>query len=68
MDERHYNIMHCKNTGKDEPQYTMRVSEDGITLRCGGCGKTHSHEIGFFAERYNKVFAERYNKEAEADD
>lgn len=54
MDERHYNIMHCKNTGKDEPQYTMRVSEDGITLRCGGCGKTHSHEIGFFAERYNK--------------
>ena len=54
MSGRLYTTMHCKNTGKDEPQYVVRESEDGITLRCGGCDKTHSHEIGFFAELYEE--------------
>jgi len=54
MSERFYTTMHCKNTGKDEPQYVVKESEDGITLKCGGCDKTHSHEIGFFAELYNR--------------
>ncbi len=42
----------CKRTGKIETQYIVRESEDGITLRCGGCDKHHSHEIGEFAHLY----------------
>lgn len=45
--------MFCKKTGKDEPQYKDRESEDGIYLRCSGCGKITGYEIGFFADLFN---------------
>lgn len=41
--------MLCQKTGKDEEQEIVKESEDGVTLRCLGCGKVHSHEIGEFA-------------------
>jgi uncharacterized Zn finger protein len=41
--------MYCEETGKMEPQFKVRGSEDGIYLRCGGCGKVHGHEIGEFS-------------------
>jgi len=54
MSKRFYTMMHCKDTGKDEPQYVVKMDVDGVTLRCGGCCKQHSHEIGYFAELYVK--------------
>lgn len=53
MGERRYTVMKCSITGLDEPQYVVKETEDGITLRCEGCGKHHSHEIGFFAHLYH---------------
>ena len=50
--QRPYVKMDCKRTGKPEMQYVVRESEDGITLRCGGCRTHHSHEIGEFAHLY----------------
>jgi hypothetical protein len=41
--------MKCPVTGKLEEQETLHESEDGITLRCCGCGKVHPHEIGELA-------------------
>lgn len=52
MEQKAYTQMLCKKTGEDEAQYLVSESEDGITLRCGGCGKTHSYEIGRFAHLY----------------
>lgn len=54
-EQRPYTTMDCKETGKSEVQYVVRESEDGITLRCGGCGDIHSHEIGFFADLYEEA-------------
>jgi uncharacterized Zn finger protein len=45
--------MGCKTTGKDEPQYLVKEDDDGVYLRCGGCGKVHGHEIGYFADLFN---------------
>ena len=42
--------MCCPKTGKLEEQEIIKESEDGITLRCNGCGKNHSHEIGEIVE------------------
>lgn len=50
--QRTYTRMFCPKTGNEEMQYVVRESEDGITLRCGGCNKNHSHEIGRFAHLY----------------
>lgn len=36
----------CPKTKKEEEQKIIESSEDGITLRCLGCGKIHCHEIG----------------------
>jgi len=47
-----FSEMFCSQTGKDEWQSIVSESEDGITLRCNGCGKEHSHEIGEFADRF----------------
>lgn len=38
--------MDCSITGQEEEQKIVKSSDDGITLRCKGCGKEHSHEIG----------------------
>ena len=43
----------CPKTRKLENQETVKESEDGITLKCGGCGKIHSHEIGELAEFFD---------------
>jgi hypothetical protein len=44
--------LYCASTGKDEPQFLVKSDEDGVTLRCGGCGTIHSHEIGYFADLF----------------
>lgn len=41
--------MFCPETGKLEKQTVVKQREDGVTLKCAGCGKEHSHEIGYFA-------------------
>jgi len=38
--------MLCPKTKKEEVQTVVSESEDGISLRCEGCRKIHSHEIG----------------------
>lgn len=40
--------MKCNVTGKMEKQTIVKESDDGVTLKCEGCGKTHGHEIGYF--------------------
>lgn len=39
----------CPHTRKEEGQEIVRESEDGISLKCKGCGKIHHHEIGELA-------------------
>lgn len=39
-------MMNCPVTNKREIQIIIRETEDGIFLKCEGCGKEHSHEIG----------------------
>lgn len=51
--EKPFTTLFCTKTEQDESQYVVSKSEDGITLRCAGCGKVHSYEIGFFAELFN---------------
>ena len=46
--------MMCRVTGKDEPQYLHHETEDGVWLMCSGCGKIHGHEIGFFADLFER--------------
>jgi translation initiation factor 2 beta subunit (eIF-2beta)/eIF-5 len=46
--------MFCKATGRDEPQIVVRESEDGIYLKCKGCGAIRGYEIGLFADDYFK--------------
>jgi len=36
----------CPVTKKEEAQVILKESEDGVMLKCKGCGKVHSHEIG----------------------
>ena len=54
MSERMCTTMFCKATGRDEPQIVVRESEDGIYLKCKGCGVIRGYEIGFFADDYFK--------------
>ena len=44
--------MKCPETKKEEDQTTVRESENGIYLRCGGCGKVRGYEIGYFADKF----------------
>ena len=46
-------FMMCKKTGHAEPQYLVKEDDDGVYLRCGGCGKVHGHEIGEFADGFS---------------
>lgn len=39
----------CLTTKRLEEQEVLKEIEDGITLKCRGCGKVHGHEIGEFA-------------------
>lgn len=48
-------LMFCKKTGKDEWQRTVRESEDGVYLKCDGCGKIRGYEIGFFADIFQNA-------------
>lgn len=49
-----FTVMNCAKTGKEENQIKVRSSEDGIYLKCEGCGKVRGYEIGFFAELFHK--------------
>ena len=49
---RRFTKMYCKKTGQDEWQLVVKESEDGIYLKCEGCGVEHGHEIGEFADKY----------------
>lgn len=45
--------MKCPETGKEENQIKVRGSEDGVYLRCEGCGKVRGYEIGYFADKFS---------------
>lgn len=49
-----FTTMKCKVTGKDEKQFTVKQSEDGIHLKCEGCGQTRGYEIGFFSDKFKE--------------
>lgn len=44
--------MLCRATGKEENQIILKSRDEGLDLKCSGCGQLHSYEIGFFAEYF----------------
>lgn len=50
--ERVYTKMFCLITNQEEPQFVVKMDDDGVTLRCAGCGGIRGYEIGFFADKY----------------
>lgn len=49
---RRFEKMYCNKTEKDEWQLVVKESEDGVILKCEGCGGEHDHEIGEFADKF----------------
>lgn len=43
-------IGYCPVLKKDAKQVKVKESEDGVYIRCEGCGKVYGREIGFFAD------------------
>jgi len=39
-------LMYCPTTKREEFQEILREDDDGMYLKCVGCGKTYGKEIG----------------------